>query len=344
MGFVVAGPEVKVYYDGGYIDDVGRGRRNVNRADIYGGRADLLFTPGDALTIRLSGFAQDIKRDGSSFADYTFGGRPTDNALAQRRLIDEPFDQQFRLGSLSITYDLGGAAITSITSYQTVKTQRVLDYSAPYVPLLAFLGLPFGSVGLNLTPETRKFTNELRIASRGNGRIVVVANAGKARLYGGELTLIARPSREVTFSGAFAYAHARLAQDNADLGGRDGDRLPDVPAFTAAISGDYTAPSGSAFAPTFGATLRFVSDRSVSFDNSTSFPQYRLPDYTSVDLRAGAKIGPVDAQLYVRNLFDERGQLSGYTLLSTNGLTSGLPAQVSIMQPRTIGLSGSVKF
>lgn len=172
----------------------------------------------------------------------------------------------------------------------------------------------------------------------------MVANAGKARVYGSELTLTARPSREVTFTGAFAYANALLAEDNPDLGGRDGDRLPDVPAFTAAISGDYAAAPSSEFAPTFGTTLRFVSDRSVSFDNSASFPQYQLPAYATVDLRAGANIGPVDAQLYVRNLFDVRGQLSAYTLLSANGLTSGLPAQVSIMQPRTIGLSGSVKF
>jgi iron complex outermembrane receptor protein len=86
--------------------------------------------------------------------------------------------------------------------------------------------------------------------------------------------------------------------------------------------------------------LRHVSDREVSFDANPSLPQYHLPDYTSVDLRAGISAGPVDLQLYVRNVFDERGQLSAQTVLSG----FGGPAQVTMLQPRTVGLKLSTGF
>ena len=89
-----------------------------------------------------------------------------------------------------------------------------------------------------------------------------------------------------------------------------------------------------------GATLRFISDRSASFDANPGLPQYELPDYVTFDLRAGMTLGPVDIQGFVRNLFDQRGQLSAVTFLSA----AGGPAQVTIVQPRTIGVSASARF
>src|SRR5690606_8407650 len=46
--------------EGGYIDDAGRGERNVNRVGVLGGRAALLWTPGDDWQIELTGLAQFI--------------------------------------------------------------------------------------------------------------------------------------------------------------------------------------------------------------------------------------------------------------------------------------------
>jgi hypothetical protein len=42
----------------------------------------------------------------------------------------------------------------------------------------------------------------------------------------------------------------------------------------------------------------------------------------------------------VRNLFDKRGQLSAVTQLSA----LGGPAQIAILQPRTIGISATSRF
>lgn len=87
---------------------------------------------------------------------------------------------------------------------------------------------------------------------------------------------------------------------------------------------------------TLGATVRYTGDRKASFDASPGFPQYHLPAYTAVDLRAGLSFPPYDVQLYVRNLLDERGQVSAYTW-------QGNP-RVAMLQPPTIGFTVMTRF
>lgn len=508
--------------DGGYVDNLALSSKD-HPSDIHGGRLDLLLTPGDALTIRLNGFLQDISRDGEGTSDYAFSGVPLDGSLDQRRLFSEPFDQRFRLVSGTVTYDLRLATLTSVSSYQTARTEYVEDLSRAYVPLFASIGLPFSAVGLALNPTTDKFTQELRLAAErtelfewliggfythetsdsrvafllrdlagqptpnnlltlsapsryeeyaafgdltwhlsdkfdvtggvryarnqqeftqnGSGLLIgstptrrssedvftYLANAryrfsdhataylryatgyrpggpnyvandpitglalagetfeadhlksyeagikaetadqrfgldlagyyinwsniqiltarggfsvytnapGGATVRGTELTLTARPIRALTVTGAFAYQRAQMSEADPDLGAAKGERLPNVPRFTAALNADYELPVES-LQPAVGATLRYVDERTASFDDST-FPQYRLPDYVTVDLRAGVMLGSFNTQLYLRNLVDERGQQSAmFTHFGT--------AHVAIQQPRTIGISVTTHF
>ena len=165
-----------------------------------------------------------------------------------------------------------------------------------------------------------------------------IENAGGATVRGAELTLTARPVRDLTLTGAFAWQDAKLSQDAPDLGAQNGDNLPNVPRFTAAVSGDYTVPVAM-WLPTVGATVKRVTERNASFDHSLAFAQYRLPAYTTVDLRAGKMFGAVNLMFYVHNLFDERGELSAFSAYSAPGDT-----KVSILQPRTVGLTATTRF
>lgn len=516
------------YYsrDAGYVDNVALGEKDVGRARIYGGRLDLLLTPTEELSIRLSGFAQNIHRDGTAQVDNTLAGAAVTGELQQSRVLREPFDQRFRVVSGTIDYDFGSAHLTSITSYQTNKVAYRLDASALYVPLLTSVGLPIASAATDGGVATKKLAQEVRLASSGEtwidwiiggfythersiaptslvaynadgspfpinlltaklpstykelagfgnvtvhfsekfdvtgglryahnrqtytqnttgilapsvptlrsheGVVTYLANAryrfsshatayarvasgyrpggpnvvtsdpltgaplgppkfdsdtltsyefgfraetvdrsfsvdaaayhidwndmlisgvrnglntyintGGAKIDGAELTLTARPSPSLMVTGAFAYQNARLAAESVDLGGRKGDPLPNVPKFTAAISADYR-DDGSDLQPTFGGTLRFVSDRYAGFDGNPNLPQYRVGDYATVDLRAGVALGRIDAQLFVRNLFDDRGAMSVSTALAA----LGGPARVAILQPRTIGFNLSTRF
>jgi outer membrane receptor protein involved in Fe transport len=513
--------------DRGYVDNITTGERNVDSGKVYGGRVDFLAKPTDALSVRLTGFAQNIRRDGGSYASISLAGDPLGGPLDQAHPLAEPFRSNFRLASGTLAYDFGGATLTSVSSYQTARTFAVTDGSAVYAPLLQLLfSVPAEAVSVSEVARTRKFTEEVRLASESgkplewliggffthessllhqvgqvfganlaplpvslvdanirstyeeyaafgdltyhftdrfdvtggiryarnnqkfeqdasgllvtsgplrkshedvvtylaNARyrfspnviayarfatgyrpggpnylvldpatgapaapatfksdsldsyeagikaetadrsfgidlsgyfinwkdiqlltavagVTTYVNAGGAHIKGMELTLTARPSRELVATGAFSYNDGFITDDNAALGAARGERLPNTPHLTAALNLDYRL-ADSPLAPTFGATLRYVSDRTASFDANASLPQYRLPSYTSVDLRAGVTAGPVDVQLYVRNLFDVRGQLSAQTVLSS----FGGPAQVTILQPRTIGLKLSTGF
>ncbi len=159
-------------------------------------------------------------------------------------------------------------------------------------------------------------------------------NGPQATIDGGEIALTARPTADLTLSGSLAVQDARLSEDDANFGASKGDALPNVPRYTVSLIGDYAFDLGK-IRPSVGATFRYVSDRVASFSNVPS--QRELPDYTQVDLRAGATLGTVDVQLFVRNLFDTRGQLSSVS-------PDGLPPRVAITQPRTIGINSSFRF
>jgi iron complex outermembrane recepter protein len=512
-------------HDGGFIDNLANGRDDVNQADVYGGRADLLLKPADKLTLRLAAFAQDIERDGTASADFSLAsGEPIDSDLDQRRLRVEPFDQQFRLVSGTLDYDLSDAALTSISSYQTVRSHAITDVSAFFVPALAGAGIVLGSVDVAKKNETDKFTQELRLTATGpeldwsigafytdedsdqfqklnsstldgavfpvnlltvqlpstyeeyagfgtltwhatakldftggaryahnsqtfeqigsgplifsvperadsdsiltylatiryrasdnsmsyvryatgyrpggpnvvlndlsgqplasptfasdelrsyeagiktntaDGRfgvdaavyfikwddlqinavrngLGVVDNAAAAESKGAELTLTVVPSPQLALVAALAYIDAELSEDAPDLGGLEGDRLPDTPEFTGSLSADYNFELGGREA-FLGTTVRHVTDRVSSYDASPGSPQYDLPEYTTVDLRTGVQLGAARLQVYVKNAFDERGQLSATTAFSA----LGGPVWVSLVQPRTIGLNFITQF
>ena len=511
-------------HDGGYIDNVARGQKDVNSSDIYGGRIDLLVNPCDELTVRLVAFLQAISRDGQATADYAFDGSPLYGSLGQHREFAEPFEQHFTLVSGTVGYDLGSAMVTSISSFQSARTHNFYDLSAEFVPELgSCCGGPFGAIGDPAFDITNKFTQEVRVGSHGpqplewlvggfytressrddqsfallspsgqpitndlfttsspsifkeyagfadltyhiiekfdvsggvryarndqtytqngsgafvgseptrsssagvftylanaryhfdadttgyvryatgyrpggpnavannpvtgqpvapptfqadrlqsyeaglkaesadrrfgidvdgyfinwndlqvfatSGGFSINANAGRATVRGSELTLTARPLEGWDFTGAFAYQNAQLAEASTDLGGAKGERLPNVPRFTSSLTSDYLIYSGG-LRPTVGATMRYVTARMASFNESVADPQYRLPSYITFDVRTGIALDKVNLQLYVHNVANRLGELSAIT-------GYGPAAQVAIIQPRTVGLSMSVSY
>jgi outer membrane receptor protein involved in Fe transport len=168
------------------------------------------------------------------------------------------------------------------------------------------------------------------------GAFSVYANApGGATVRGAELSFTARPVNDLRLLTALSYQDAKLSEADPDLGGAKGERLPNVPRVTATFDADYGF-SMAGFNPTIGTTVRYVSDKTATFSNGPR-PQYDVPSYTVVDLRASITVGTVEWQLYVHNLLDEAGELSASVL--------HLPAaQVSLLQPRTIGVSAAFSF
>jgi len=80
--------------------------------------------------------------------------------------------------------------------------------------------------------------------------------------------------------------------------------------------------------------MSYVGNRVGVFNFGPPYPPARqaLPGYAKTDLRAGLDYQAWKVSLYVNNLFDRRGLVSG-------GLGTDLPYSLYILQPRNIGVT-----
>lgn len=161
------------------------------------------------------------------------------------------------------------------------------------------------------------------------GSVAFRANAPEARTQGAELSFAALPMNGLKLGANFSYIDAYLLAASTDLKAPRGARLPTTPRYTENGTADYTF-TDHGLQPTIGMTVQHVSARVAGFGNT-----YVLPGYTTLDLRTGLTFKDVSLQLYLRNLLDERGQLSAYI--------SGSP-RVAIIPPRTVGLVATAYF
>lgn len=107
--------------DPGYIDDIGRGLRDVNRTTSYGGRVAMRYAPTDQLTIDAGVVVQNI---GSRDSQYAERGLPP---LTRSSAIAQPFDNDYRLGYLTVTSEVRGAQLTSSTGIVRHDLETVFD-------------------------------------------------------------------------------------------------------------------------------------------------------------------------------------------------------------------------
>jgi outer membrane receptor protein involved in Fe transport len=191
---------------GGYIDSIGnnpigsfqgagvptavivpgtRVAEDINDRETYGGRLSALFKPTDALSIRLTAFAQDLKSgDDNIFAADPETFRPLyrgeGSDLVQSSYIAEPQKVKYRVYSGTLDWDLGFASLVSSTSYSKFDQDFIIDANFDLAPVVSFLGglglisdVPItrglGVFGVQST-GTNKFTQEVRLSSPDNDR------------------------------------------------------------------------------------------------------------------------------------------------------------------------------
>jgi outer membrane receptor protein involved in Fe transport len=193
--------------DPGYIDSIGNnpilnaltgeeiGRTlivdDVNDQKSYGGRASLLVQATDALSIRLTAFAQNLNTAGTGIFEVDAETlKPLYGGLTQSTYIREPTRIKYRVYSGTVDWDLGFASLLSSTSYSTFEEDFRRDFTfalgqtvnllANLGPDIVLLGLPAEAtiadpavtrplgVMLQQVTSTDKFTQEVRLASPNN--------------------------------------------------------------------------------------------------------------------------------------------------------------------------------
>jgi outer membrane receptor protein involved in Fe transport len=107
---------------------------------------------------------------------------------------------------------------------------------------------------------------------------------------------------------------------------------------------DYSRPVG-AFTGGLGGALRYIGERYSDPVSaySQADPAVELDAYTTLDLNASLSNDLWTLRLFVRNATDERAFTS--TRLVADALLGSLnQSQLTVLQPRTIGVSFDVAF
>jgi iron complex outermembrane recepter protein len=169
-----------------------------------------------------------------------------------------------------------------------------------------------------------------------------VGNAAGAKSQGVELTIESRPLSDLTISAWVTYIDAVLTQSvpgsgvGGEIFGSAGDRLPNTPRFSGNLAVNYDFPIVRDFTGFVGGALSYVGDRQDAF-SSASPERQDLPAYAKLDLRAGTKFDSWTVNLFVNNVANKQGLISG-------GIGNQLPYSFFYIQPRTVGLSVSKAF
>ncbi|MDE2296152.1 MAG: TonB-dependent receptor [Gammaproteobacteria bacterium] len=161
-------------------------------------------------------------------------------------------------------------------------------------------------------------------------------NAGKAKAYGAELELAVDLTADWLISQNVGYTHATNSTTVPAAGVVAGDRLLDVPQWTANTTLSYRRPWRGALAFVARATNSYYgSVQDITFTRNT------LPSYDLVGVRAGLESGRWAATLFIDNLTNRRAYLSDTGALSAN---ISILNRVATNQPRTYGLDLSAHF
>jgi len=149
----------------------------------------------------------------------------------------------------------------------------------------------------------------------------VAINGSKAHIRGAQFLLSAAPLQGLTMALNVGYQNARLGADTPAIGGRNGDRLPSVPAFSGALMAEYRHTLFGSTVGTVGATFRYTGNNESDF--FLAGDQFNIPSVSLLDLRAGVEFGHSSVNVVAKNVTNTVGYsavsygptgLNGYAL------------------------------
>ncbi|MEJ8566197.1 TonB-dependent receptor [Elongatibacter sediminis] len=169
---------------------------------------------------------------------------------------------------------------------------------------------------------------------------LVIKNVGKAEITGLEVGFAAYPAQleNFSFGGNFTIMDAELVESDplATGGGDDGDRIPDVPEFSAYLFAEYVKSFGADHDLSARVDYSYTGDSYSTFNDLDGL-LVEQGDYSLVNLSATLNYGNYRFRLYGNNIFDEDGIISGFGLPRR-------PDQVIPVWRRTLGVEFGMRF
>lgn len=200
----------------------------------------------------------------------------------------------------------------------------------------------------------------------GANGLTEIKNANQARIRGLETQLNWAATYDLQLGAGMAFYDAKLTANYCgytDASGNpvtncagaalapSGSQLPVTPKFKGNLTARYTFDVGEKEA-FFQAAMVHVGQRRSDLRTVENGLVGNLPAYTTMDVSAGISQNSWSVDVYINNLFDERGQLFKYTecaksICAAHGVVAQYPnGQVYTVntQPRTIGIRFKQEF
>jgi iron complex outermembrane recepter protein len=149
----------------------------INWERLEGGRAELLVQPSSDFKIEATAMYQKLTMGG--YDEYDLPPGITD-AHFQPNNDGEPISDEFKLFGITASYDLSFAQLTSATAYYSRVESQTQDVSEALYSLMPLYGAPisqFYASSFSETDTTHQFSEELRLASSGDGAFKWIAGA-----------------------------------------------------------------------------------------------------------------------------------------------------------------------
>jgi iron complex outermembrane receptor protein len=325
-----------------------------------------------------------FSRNQQSFSQIVSGilGLPMNlPGKSAENVFDYMVAPKFKLGKnqllyarIATGYQPGGPNISLPGIPPAVKSSTVTSYEVGLKSEFFDHRLLFDIAGYHISWE------DIQVSKVVNGEGALV-NAGKAETNGVELTTGFEPIKNLRFGINGAYTDATLSNNAPSLEGRAGDRLPNVPVYSASATVDYYFPlpfgrtmpeqrqqvaayaenSGknagrgdgkfvageaqraqvAAWNGHVGAGFRWVSSQWSEVESSST--AIRTPSYSALDLNADVSNGRYTIRVFAKNVTDERAYPTVFA--NFNFLTGEvINALGTPIQPRTVGIEVDCKF
>jgi iron complex outermembrane recepter protein len=177
---------------------------------------------------------------------------------------------------------------------------------------------------------------QVQLVTGGRGYYV---NAGASKSEGLEASFQLQPWSGMILDASGSWGRARLTEGfppGSTAAGNPGDRLPYSARFTGFLGAEQSFPVTQTWTGFVGGSISYVGDRLGVFRNVAL--RQTFPSYSQIDARAGVRSDVWTASVFINNLGDKRGVLTG-------GLgTAGDQTAFNLLQPRTIGVSLARSF
>ncbi|MBS0577701.1 MAG: TonB-dependent receptor [Proteobacteria bacterium] len=281
---------------------------------------------------------------------HPFGGFPGDPNLVPIYDPQETFDKVTWKANLSYKFDNGMLVYGTVsTGFRGGGLNAVSEPFEPIPPAFepdtltnyeaGFKGRLFeGLFDYQLDAYFIKWDNMQVQLTTADGAFVYTGNVGAADVKGVEFEFNAHPIDYLTgtLSGSWQDAKVTESPTEEELAANptlpvDGMPIPNVPKFQFYAALNYTRPISGTWQGVAAADVTYRGSTEAYF-RSNSLYNLSLPAYTLVDLRLGVINGPWTANVFVRNLTDERAQVSAIN-------SSQDPHGLLTVQPRTIGIN-----